>query len=131
MIIDYSIHTKDLLIEVIYHTCSLQSSEMEMKRSQRDLLRSARIAREALKVVCIEEELIFHIMVAQGDSSSLEKTYGVHLHTLQHVEDTSQQQSHANLPTNTAARYCLHCKIVAFKIAEAIFLQRPKTYGLR
>ena len=75
--INYRIDPKALLVEIIYHTCSAQASKTDMKRSKKDLLRFAKMMRDALKVVCPEEELDFHVSVARGDGISLEKNYGL------------------------------------------------------
>jgi hypothetical protein len=41
--INYNIDAKGLLIEVIYHTCSPQSSKTDAKRSKKDVLRFVKI----------------------------------------------------------------------------------------
>lgn len=75
--IGYRVDPKALLVEIIYHTCSEQVSKTDLKRSKKEKLRFAEMIRGALRVVCEEEELGFHISMARGDRISLEKDYGL------------------------------------------------------
>jgi hypothetical protein len=75
--IDYRIDPKALLVEIIYHTCSVQASKTDMKRSKKESLGFAKMVRDALKVMCMEQELEFHISVARGDGVGSEKDYGL------------------------------------------------------
>jgi len=88
--INYRIEPEALLVEIIYHTCSSQASMTDMMRSKKELLRFARMMRDALKVVCPEEELDFHVSVARGDGISLEKNYGLRVRRETHVKAQDQ-----------------------------------------
>jgi hypothetical protein len=70
--IDYNITPEELLVDVIYHTCSPEASTSDMKMSKKDLLHFAKSLREALKATCTEEELSFHVSRARGGGISTE-----------------------------------------------------------
>ncbi|KAH7088438.1 heterokaryon incompatibility protein-domain-containing protein [Paraphoma chrysanthemicola] len=73
--INYEIHPKDLLVEVLYHASTSQSSKADMKQTIKGLIRFAKIMNEILDVNCAVEELEFHISVARRDG--IEKDYGL------------------------------------------------------
>ena len=72
--VDYRIGPKALLVEIIYHACSAQE---DAQRSKKEILGFAKMLRDALSVVCAEEELDFHVSVARGDGIRLEKDFGL------------------------------------------------------
>ncbi|OAL48131.1 HET-domain-containing protein [Pyrenochaeta sp. DS3sAY3a] len=69
--IDYRISPKALLVEVIYYTCSVQAATWDTKKLKKNLLRFAKLVRDALKVTCTEDELEFHISAARENSEGL------------------------------------------------------------
>lgn len=99
--INYSIDPKDLLTELIYHTCSTQASKTDMNRSRRDLFRFSKLIRDALKVICTEEELKFHISVARGDGISTEKDYGLRVRGGEMPEKPRSSNMSIVLPNST------------------------------
>ncbi|KAH7077887.1 hypothetical protein BKA63DRAFT_376351, partial [Paraphoma chrysanthemicola] len=55
--INYEIHPKDLLVEVLYHASTSQSSKTDMKQTKKGLIRFAKIMNEVLDINCEVEEL--------------------------------------------------------------------------
>jgi hypothetical protein len=70
--INYNITPEELLVEIIYHTCSPEASKSDLKMSKKDLLHFAKSLREALKATCTEEELRFYVSRAKGGGISTE-----------------------------------------------------------
>jgi len=66
--INYRIDPKELFVQIVQHACSSVASKIDMKRSRKSLLDFAKLMRESLKVFCDDEELIYHISVAQWKS---------------------------------------------------------------
>ncbi|KAH7380131.1 heterokaryon incompatibility protein-domain-containing protein [Pyrenochaeta sp. MPI-SDFR-AT-0127] len=65
LIIDYRISIKDLLVEVLYHACQARGTKADIQRGKRELIRFGKFVSDVLKVHCPEEEIAFHISMAE------------------------------------------------------------------
>jgi hypothetical protein len=63
--IDYRTSTKNLLIQVLNHTCASRGSRTDAEWTMKELVRFGKLVAEMLRVHCPDEEIKFHISAAK------------------------------------------------------------------